>query len=315
MAHLINTNTGTLHRIVIVYSVLAGPAPSRGPSRIVPVDATRRTRTPSGVESCSETERERDPAGEGCVSTTGRAEMPGEHVKAQWVKNLADPSKDTPEIAARRAEILAKLAAAQALQNGIKPSGSGGLQDSKVNIMAPSAQATPAKSKIEKVKNLADPSKDSPGTAAKRAEIMAKVAAAKSESKPAPAAKKAKQTKAVAATDIEQAPPTVQPTPAKSKIEKVKNLADPSKDSPGTAAKRAEIMAKVAAAKAASVSASNASAMSVGAYVTAQGQLQDLVARTGKLEQSEENPTDEELRALRAACASLRSSVTAQLQR
>ena len=227
--------------------------------------------------------------------------MPGEHVKAQWVKNLADPSKDTPEVAARRAEILAKLAAAQALQNGSKASGSRGLQDSKVNVMAPSARATPAKSKIEKVKNLADPSKDSPGTAAKRAEIMAKVAAAKSDSKPAPAAKKAKT--------------AVQPAPAKSKIEKVKNLADPSKDSPRTAAKRAEIMATVAAAKAASAPASNASALSNGVYVTAQGQLQDLVARTAKLEQSGGNPTDEELRALRAACASLRSSVKAQLQR
>ncbi len=170
--------------------------------------------------------------------------MLGKHGKAAVVKNLADPSKDTPEMAAKRKAIMAKLAAVQALQSGAKPSGSGGLKDAKVNVAAP------------------------------------------------------------------------QPTPAKSKTEKLKNLADPSKDSPRTAEKRAEIMAKVAAVKAASVPARSPSesAMPIGAYVTAQGQLQDLLARTASLERSDGQPTDEEIRALRAACASLRSSVNSQLR-
>ena len=54
------------------------------------------------------------------------------------------------------------------------------------------------------------------------------------------------------------------------------------------------------------------SPMSIAAYVTAQGQLHDLVARTAKLEQLGADPTAEEIRALRAACGSLRSSVKSQ---
>ena len=212
-------------------------------------------------------------------------------------------------MAAKRKEIMAKLAAVQALQNGAKPSGSSGLKDAMVNVVAP-AQPTPAKSKTEKLKNLADPSKDSPRTAEKRAEIMAKVAAAKAKPAPAAEAKAAKQTAAPA-----------QPTPAKSKTEKLKNLADPSKDSPRTAEKRAEIMAKVAAAKAKPAPAASTpacsgteSTMPVGEYVTAQGQLQHLLARTTSLERSEGEPMDAELRALRAACALLRNSVKSQLR-
>ena len=192
------------------------------------------------------------------------------------MQNLADPSKDSPGMAAKRASIMAKLAAAQGL------GASGALKASSGNAKVNSApKATPAKSKVEKVKNLADSNKDSPRTAAKRAEVMAKLAAVQAFAAPAP--KKKNFGKLQSVVDVERAdsprtaatradiaeniaakkaaaaqPPPVPAaaaTPAKSKVEKVKNLGNANHDSPGTAAKRAEIMAKVAAAQAAATPA------------------------------------------------------------
>ena len=173
--------------------------------------------------------------------------------RTQKLKNLADPSKDSPGMAAKRAQIMAKLAAANALAAKSPP----GLRDAQVNTVETAATPAKPKSKTEKLKQLADPSKDSPGTAAKRAEIMAKLAAAK-------------------------AAPAATPAKPKSKTDKLKQLADPSKDSPGTAAKRAEIMAKVAAAKAKTSPAPKRAKVAAPADAIAQAIATDLQTKAAR---------------------------------